>query len=288
MFGGMAGAAYPPASQILGAVSFVVNAAKATQAAMAELGAMFEKLSQSTKRLKVLIEVDKHSDEFEEIRVGILVCLLTVLDLAARRKKVPEKEGKGHRMVASLRNHGKEFCRVLAWSEDFEIQAVVSTLEQLTQEELLMNTALIRQDTTATREAVLVMKALVKDVQHLQQQNLEVAMETSADVKDVKETSKATSVVVKDIAAVVNSLDMRLKDREDREAALKARDSGNALLRYIMTIKRLTVWKIRRLHETRRGFLHSCVVTWGRPLWTTPKSTQRSRKKGPKAQQNGS
>jgi len=240
MFGGMAGAAYPPASQILGAVSFVVNAAKATQAAMAALGSMFEKLGQSTKRLKVLNKVDKFSDEFEEIVVGILVCLLTVLDLAARRKPLPEKEGKVHHMMSSVRNRGKEFCRVLAWSEDFEIQAVVSTLERLTQEELLMNTALIRQDTTVIRQAVLTVKDLVKRAEDLQRQNLEVTLEISADVKDFKETGKTTSADVKEIKAAI--MDMRSRERE---AALKAKDSGNILLRHKMTIMRLTLWKIR-------------------------------------------
>ena len=237
MFGGMAGAAYPPASQILGAVSFVVNAAKATQAAMAALGSMFEQLSQSTKRLKVLHEGDKFSDEFEEIAVGILVCLLTVLDLAARRKPLPEKEGKLHRMVAGIRNHGKEFCRVLAWTEDSEIQAAVSTLERLTQEELLMNTALIRQDTTVTRQAVLTVRDLVKNVEDLQRQNLEVTLEISADVKDAKEIGKTTSADVKEIKAAI--LDMRTRERE--VTASKAKDSGNALLRHETIIMRLTI-----------------------------------------------
>lgn len=207
MFGGMAGAAYPPASQILGAVSFLVNAAKATQEAMAALGSLFDKLGQSTKRLKILNEVDQLSDEFGEIAVGILVCLLTVLDLAAQRKPMPKDDKKFHQLFANIRNHGKEYFRILLWSKDEEIQQAVATLDRLTNEELLMNMALIRRDTTVTRQAVVRIEGLSVRVEDLVQQNLEMSTRNF-------EQSKSTNTYVKHTDAVVNAIWNRLNQKD--------------------------------------------------------------------------
>jgi hypothetical protein len=102
-----------------------------------------------------------------------------------------------------------------------------------------MNTALIRQDTTVTRQAVLTVKDLVKSVEDLQRQNLEVTLEISADVKDVKEIGKTTSADVKEIKAAIMVMDMRTRERE--AAASKAKDSGNAFLRHKPTIPTLTI-----------------------------------------------
>ena len=212
MFGGAAGAAYPPASQILGAVSFVVNAGKAREAAMEALAELFVKLSQSTKRLQVLKAGFEPSSDLEEIAVGILVCLLTILDLAARRRKKPTKSDVWHRVKTKLKDDSKEFFRVLLWSEDIDIKSAVETLDKLTTEQQFMIAAQTKQDATVTRRTVIRIEGLSLHVEDLVQQNLEVSMAIHADLKDSKDMAKTTGADVKEIKSGMSDLASMKKD----------------------------------------------------------------------------
>lgn len=183
MFGGMAGAAYPPASQILGAVSFVVNVVKEKNAAMEALTGLFERLGNATNRLQVT--QDEPSEYLEDIAVGILVCLLSILDLAARRKTRPKDGDLLHRLKAKVKDDSKEFFRILLWSHDDEINGAIAKLDSLTETELHMTAALTKQDTTAIRRSAIRIEGLSVRIEEIAHRTLEVTMDMNDKVSDM-------------------------------------------------------------------------------------------------------
>jgi len=216
MFGGMAGAAYPPASQILGAVTFVVNTAKATKAAMESLAELFDKLGMSTKRLDVLQGEREPSKHIETIAVAIMVCMLTILDLAARRRSAPtENDGIWHKVKAKVKDYGKEFSRILIWSEDAEINDAVKSLDRLTEDEHNMVTALTFQNTTVTRQTVIRIEGLAVHVEDLVQQTLTFSKETNALSKDNNILGKEANALAKDTNAMIKSKMLTKDDLKD-------------------------------------------------------------------------
>ncbi|KAI0024597.1 hypothetical protein F4780DRAFT_544709 [Xylariomycetidae sp. FL0641] len=140
MFGGVAGAAFPPSSQILGAISVLVKACSDASQSFEAVAALFEKMSATTKRLAQLLDV-RINDTVREVLVRIFASILRILALATKRAHHPEQAKKHgherwHRVMRASKSNASQFLRELLTGGDSDIVDAVNQFEALVLEEL--------------------------------------------------------------------------------------------------------------------------------------------------------
>lgn len=156
MFGGAAGMMFPPSSQILGAITVLVNAGKQTTGAFDAVRGLFDKLAAFSQRLKV-VEKDGVPDALEQILRAILVSMLRIIALATKRTfhlspgNIDVKHPKWYKFKQSVARPAlmttAEYMRQLLGGGDSDISGAMATLNRLVDEEARMVGAVTMHNT---------------------------------------------------------------------------------------------------------------------------------------------
>lgn len=184
-FGGAAGTAFPPCSQILGAASILIEAGKKVTGAFEEVSALFDRIGTYLRQLKALSQVAMEP-ELETCVANVLTCTLRILGLATRKAYhsdetiVEQKEGKKIRKMWKktkqvVMSRGSQYLKQLFLGEDPDITNAVSQLHSAVEDEQSMIAILVKRDTTETRNQT---TSIMKD---------------AADIKEVTNRIKSLS-----------------------------------------------------------------------------------------------
>ncbi|KAI8633931.1 hypothetical protein F5Y19DRAFT_415793 [Xylariaceae sp. FL1651] len=241
--GGAAGVAFPPSSQILGAVSVLVSAANETTKSFDAVSGLFEKLTSFGDRLNELCSV-KISNAMHPILIKILVTTLKVLALATKRAFHPKdavntKHPNRDRLSRVFKSNVSQFLRQLFMGDDPEISAAMAELDKLLDDELRMTTTSTFKNTqniddrtvkidhnltTLTRNVTLLIEGLsprvVKEepikAKNRQSKSLDTTKKSGA-AKEVEKSKQLIAILqpYPNCAAVLESLQARVPNTTD-------------------------------------------------------------------------
>lgn len=170
--------AFPPSSQILGAVSVLVTAGKQTVGAFDALGGLFGDLGAFCQRLRPLTD-NAMPQELESIVRGLLVTMLDICALATMRTFHVEDRIKLHRIVHKAQARVNEYFKQLLFGQDSGINDRVATLKNLIDQEERMCIALTKKDTTEIKSVTVNIQGLTIDIKN-------VTYELQADAAEMK------------------------------------------------------------------------------------------------------
>jgi hypothetical protein len=192
LFGGAASAAFPPCSQILGAVSVLIGAGKRVTGAFDAVDGLFQRLAEFVGRLKPLT-AHKLDSALEQIVVGLLVSLLRICALATHKicydeEKEPSRHKHlgWHRGLRSAKSKTKEYFIQLFTGDDKEINDAVAEVERLVEAENRMTVALIKQDTSEILFETEQVKTVAVDIQGLSLTIRDVTYDIKRDTEEIK------------------------------------------------------------------------------------------------------
>lgn len=225
MFGGAMGMAFPPSSQVLGAVCVLIAAGKRVTGAFDALRQLFEQIGSFLQRLQPLTSgKDRVPKELENILRAILVCMLDVCALATRRSfHVSDKGGhhKARQFFAGAQAKTSEFFRQLVFGDDNEVSGAVGKLEKLVDEETRMTVALTKKDTTEIKSISVEIQGLNLVIQDV---TLQIQQDTAGiriTVDDIKEDTRQTREDTTEMRTTMSKLVSVLQEDRSRLANIE-------------------------------------------------------------------
>ena len=219
------GVAFPPSSQILGAVSVLIDAGKRVADAFDAVDGLFQSLGAFTQRLRPLTrQREQLPEEFESILSAILVSMLGLCALATQRTYHPEKavvkHATFHKALGALKMNTAEYLRQLFLGKDQAIDDKVGELRRLIEEEEKMTIALIKEDTTVIRRVAVNTEGLSVEIKDIATEIRLIVTETGITVEEIRADVKSMKMTVK---ATDSKADLLLLGQHDMDANMKTR-----------------------------------------------------------------
>lgn len=191
LFGGAASAAFPPCSQVLGAVSVLIGAGKRVTGAFDAVDGLFQRIGEFVQRLQP-ITAHQVDPALERIVVGLMVSLLRICALASRKIYYDEDKEASHRskiwqkVKRSAKSKTVEYFRQLFTGGDSEIDGVVAQLERLVDAEMRMTLALVKKDSSDILSGTEQIQAVTVDIQGLSLTIRDATYDIKRDATEIK------------------------------------------------------------------------------------------------------
>jgi Cdc6-like AAA superfamily ATPase len=234
LFGGAAGSAFPPSSQILGAFSALLTAAHKTANALKAISDLFVRIHEFLGELQVLTEVTLEP-VLETAITNILVLILRVCGVATHKAYcrdedlvIKEKHGnRAERMWAKTKrvagSRVSQFGKQLVLGSDPDIEGVISQLDQAIKAEKGLVSALVKQDTTVTRDNTTILKS---DTTQIIAYNRAIETQINDLSREILHTTVCLEFDLEQLEKTVRGLEDRISGKVDTMLA-KADDRAN-------------------------------------------------------------
>jgi Cdc6-like AAA superfamily ATPase len=239
LFGGAAGSAFPPASQILGAFSVLLSAAHKTSNAFKAISELFVRIREFLSELQVLTEVTLEP-VLETAITNILVLILRICGVATHKAwcrdedlTIKEKHGnRAERMWAKTKrvagSRGSQFTKQLFLGGDPDIEAVCSQLEQAVKAEKSLLAALVKTDTTVTRDNTTILKS---DTTQIIAHNLAIETQINELGNEIRETTIGLEFDIAQLEKSVHAMEGRISGKV---ASIMAKAEEKAIERQVV------------------------------------------------------
>ena len=241
MCGGAATMAFPPSSQILGAVSILIGAGKAVTGAFDALRGLFEKIGFFLSRLQGLTGGrERVPRALEDILRAILVSILDICALATRRSFHVAGESKHSKLRDAWRktkSNVAEFSKQLILGADSEVDGSVAKLEQLVDAETKLTVALTKRDTADIKSVAVEIQGttitLTSVTWQIQKDTAELKLKVDLIREDTRQTKEDTTIIREDAKQTKEDA---TEIKSNVKKMMEMQDSSNRVLEGILRL----------------------------------------------------